>query len=155
MRTELNTLERGPRAIESLPSDYHAVLNFGGWDDDASLASRLDPDAFGHATAVHPLLANFARLGWLRGAIASRSGWTRVRSRVAERAPNARYAWTVLRPDRVAVDALAAGVREYGLSLPVGLAVPFAHASAAFANVASGEAGRAVLLPTTDASSRG
>jgi len=140
-------LERGPGAIESLPSDYHAVLNFGGWDDDPSLASRLDPDAFGHATTVHPLLANFDRLGWLRGALASRCGWTRVRPRVAERAPKARYAWTVFKLDRAALDALAAGVREYGLSLPVGLAVPFAHASAAFAHVASAKAGRAVLFP--------
>jgi NADPH:quinone reductase-like Zn-dependent oxidoreductase len=141
-------LERAPgSSIESLPSDYHVVLNFGGWDDDASLASRLDADAFGHATTVHPLLANFDRLGWLRGAIASRCDWTRVRSRVAERAPNARYAWTVFRPDREALDALAASVRERGLSLPIGLAVPFAHATAAFAHVASGRTGRAVLLP--------
>jgi NADPH:quinone reductase-like Zn-dependent oxidoreductase len=140
-------LERGPGCIESLPSDYHVVLNFGGWDDDASLASRLGSDASGHATTVHPLLANFDRLGWLRGALASRRDWTRVRSRVADRAPNARYAWTVFRPDRAALDALADSVRERGLSLPVGLAVPFAQATAAFAHVASAKAGRAVLLP--------
>jgi len=140
-------LERAPGTIESLPSDYGAVLNFGGWDDDASLASRLDADAFGHATTVHPLLANFDRLGWLRGAIASRCDWTRVRSRVAERAPDARYAWTVFKPDRGALGALATSVRELGLSLPVGLVVPFVHATAAFAHVASGRTGRAVLLP--------
>jgi len=140
-------LERGAGTIESLPSDYQAVLNFGGWDDDASLASRLDAGAFGHATTVHPLLASFDRLGWLRGALASRRQWTRVRSRVAARAPNARYAWTVFKPHRAALDALAASVREHGLSLPVGLSVPFADASAAFAHVASGKAGRAVLLP--------
>jgi len=140
-------LERVPGSIESLPSDYRVVLNFGGWEDDASLAMRLDADAFGHATTVHPLLANFDRLGWLRGALASRRDWTRVRSLVAKRVPHARYAWTVFKPDRDALDALAEGVRERGVSLPVGLAVPFGNATTAFAHVASGKAGRAVLLP--------
>jgi reticulon-4-interacting protein 1, mitochondrial len=140
-------LERAAGCIESLPSDYRAVLNFGGWDDDPSLASGLGADASGHATTVHPLLANFDRLGWLRGALASRRDWTRVRSLVAERAPHARYAWTVFKADREALDALAEGVRERGLSLPVGLAVPLSDATAAFEHVASGKAGRAVLLP--------
>ena len=140
-------LERAPGCIESLPSDYRIVLNFGSWEDDASLASRLGADALGHATTVHPLLSNFDRLGWLRGALASRSDWTRVRSRVAERAPHARYAWAMFKPDRGALDALAESVRDHGLSLPVGVAVPFGNATTAFAHVASGQAGRAILLP--------
>jgi hypothetical protein len=39
-------------------------------------------------------------------------------------------------------------VRERGLSLPVGLAVPFGDATAAFEHTASANAGRAVLLPS-------
>jgi len=142
-------VERGPGCIESLPADYHVVLNFGSWDDDPLLTSRLGADASGHATTVHPLLANFDRFGWLRGALASRRDLTRVRSLVAKRAPRARYAWTVFKPDREALDALAESVRERGISLPVGLAVPFDDADAAFAHVASGKAGRAVLLPAS------
>ena len=140
-------VERGPGCIESLPADYHVVLNFGSWDDDPLLASRLGADASGHATTVHPLLANFDRFGWLRGALASRRDWKRVRSLVAKRAPRARYAWTVFKPEREALDALVESVREQGLSLPVGLAVPFEDAAAAFEHVALGNAGRAVLLP--------
>jgi reticulon-4-interacting protein 1, mitochondrial len=142
-------VERGPGLIESLPLDYHVVLNFGSWDDDPLLAPHLGADASGHATTVHPLLANFDRFGWLRGALASRRDWTRVRSLVAKRAPRARYAWTVFKLDREALDALAESVRERGLSLPVGLAVPFQDAAAAFEHVTLGKAGRAVLLPAS------
>jgi hypothetical protein len=53
----------------------------------------------------------------------------------------------VFKPDRRALEALDACVREQGLSLPVGLAVRFQDAGAAFEHVASGKAGRAVLLP--------
>jgi hypothetical protein len=70
-----------------------------------------------------------------------------VRSLVAKRAPRARYAWTVFKPDHEALDALAESVRERGISLPVGLAVPFDDAGAAFEHVALGRSGRAVLLP--------
>jgi NADPH:quinone reductase-like Zn-dependent oxidoreductase len=140
-------IERAAGAIVSLPDDADVVLNFGGWDDEAALASRLGPGALGHATTVHPLLGNFDRLGWLRGALASWRDWKRIRSLVSARAPTARYAWTVFKPDRRALDALAGLVRSQALSLPVGLTVPFEQASAAFQHVAAGTAGRAVLLP--------
>lgn len=140
-------VERGPGCIESLPADYDAVLNFGSWDDEPLLAARLGADASGHATTVHPLLANFDRLGWLKGALASRRDWTGVRSLVAQRAPRARYSWTVFKPDREALETLADSVRERRLSLPIGLAVQLEGAATAFEHVASGVAGRAVLLP--------
>jgi NADPH:quinone reductase-like Zn-dependent oxidoreductase len=140
-------VERGPDCIASLRDDFDAVLNFGGWDDDAALASRLGPGASGHATTVHPLLGHFDRFGWLRGALASRRDWKRVRAIAASRAPRARYAWTVFKPDRVAFAALADLVRTQRLSLPVGLAVPFEAAASAFEHVAAGKPGRAVLLP--------
>ncbi|MGA0612826.1 alcohol dehydrogenase catalytic domain-containing protein [Caldimonas sp. KR1-144] len=140
-------VERWPGCLDVLRPDYDAVLNFGSWDDDAALASRLAPGALGHATTVHPLLGNFDRLGWLRGAAASRREWKAVRAVVASRAPQARYAWTVFRPDREALDALADGVRARRLALPVGIARPLDQADAAFAHVSAGLAGKAVLLP--------
>ena len=147
-----HAIERGPDSIASLPPDFDAVLNFGSWDDDLALASHLGPHALGHATTVHPLLANFDRLGWLRGASASRRDWKTVRSTVVARAPAARYAWTVFRPDRGAFDALVSGVRASVFSLPVGLQTTFDDAAAAFAHVAAGANGRAILLPNGTAS---
>ena len=140
-------VERGPATIAALPSEFQIVLNFGSWDDDLALASRLAADALGHATSVHPLLANFDRLGWLRGALASRREWKAGRSAVARRAQKARYSWTLFKPDREALEVLAAGVRERRFSLPVASCSPFQHASAALAHVAMGKSGRAVLLP--------
>jgi hypothetical protein len=143
----LHTVERGPDAIDSLPTDFDAVLNFASWDDEVALASRLGSQALGHATTVHPLLGHFDRLGWVRGALASRRDFAAVRAAVRQRAPNARYAWTIFKPDPDALVALEAGLRKRQLSLPVGLSVPLDRADAAFAHVAAGKPGRAVLLP--------
>ncbi|WP_457355417.1 alcohol dehydrogenase catalytic domain-containing protein [Roseateles sp. P5_D6] len=140
-------VERGPLAIQSLPDDFDVALNFANWDDDALLASRLGPQALGQATTVHPLLGNFDRLGWFGGAWATRGDRQRVRAIVSARAPQARYAWTVFKPDREALEALDEGVRAGRLALPVGLAVPLDQASQAFAHVSAGRPGRAVLLP--------
>lgn len=134
-------------AIATLPSDFDAVLNFASWDDDALLASRLAPHALGQATTVHPLLGHFDRLGWLRGALANRRAWQQGRAAVAARAPQARYAWTVFKPDGEALDALADGLRAGRLNLPIGTAQPLRHAALAFAHVAQGQPGRALLLP--------
>lgn len=142
-----HAVERGPTTIVALPSEFQVVLNFGSWDDDPALASRLAADALGHATSVHPLLANFDRMGWLRGALANRREWKASRSAVARRAPGARYGWTLFKPNREALDALAAGVRERRFSLPIAGRWPFEQAGAAFAHVAIGKNGRAVLLP--------
>jgi NADPH:quinone reductase-like Zn-dependent oxidoreductase len=140
-------VEHGPACIPSLPADFDVVLNFANWDDDAQLASRLGARAMGQATTVHPLLANFDKLGWLGGAWASRRDRSRVRAIVASRATKARYAWTIFKPDQEALEALAEGVRARRLALPVGVAVPFAKAIAAFDHVSAGLPGRAVLLP--------
>ncbi len=142
-----HSVERGPATIESLPSEFDAVLNFGSWDDDLWLASRLGRDALGHATTVHPLLANFDRLGWLRGALINRREWKNVRSAVAARAPKACYMWTLFKPDREALDVLVAGLRESIFSVPVGICASFDDAATAFAHVATAKSGRAVLLP--------
>ena len=120
----------------------------GSWDDDAALASRLGPRAMGHATTVPPLLGNFDRLGLLRGACASRHEWNKVRAVHAARAPQARYAWTVFKPERDALDALAEGVRARSIALSIGLTcMPLGNAIAAFDHVSAGAPGRAVILP--------
>jgi NADPH:quinone reductase-like Zn-dependent oxidoreductase len=142
-----HALERGPQAIASLPADFDVVLNFASWDDELALASRLRSGALGHATTVHPLLGHFDRLGWVRGALASRRDARAVRSAVQRRSPQARYGWTIFKPDREALAALDIGVRERRLSLPVGASVPLDKAATAFAHIAAGKAGRAVLLP--------
>lgn len=140
-------IEYGPTCIPSLHSDFDVVLNFANWDDEALLASRLGPQAMGHATTVHPLLGNFDRLGWLRGAWASHRDRNRIRAIVASRAPKAGYAWTIFKPDPEALKALDEGVRARRLVLPIGIAVPLDGASAAFDHVSAGRPGRAVLLP--------
>lgn len=140
-------VEHGPACIDSLPSDFDVVLNFASWDEDALLASRLGPRALGHATTVHPLLANFDRLGWLGGAWTSRRDRRQVGAIVASRAPKASYSWTIFKPDRDALEALAAGVRAGAFALPIGIAAPFDNATAVFDHVSTGQPGRAVLLP--------
>ncbi|HUG24982.1 alcohol dehydrogenase catalytic domain-containing protein [Piscinibacter sp.] len=140
-------VERGPQAIRSLPTDFDVVLNFASWDDELALASRLSANALGHATTVHPLLGHFDRLGWLRGALACRRDARTVRSAVRRRSAAAHYAWTTFKPDPEALAALAAGVREHRFSLPVGLCTGFDQADRAFAHVAAGKPGRAVLQP--------
>lgn len=140
-------VERGPQVIGSLPADFDVVLNFASWDDELALASRLGPQALGHATTVHPLLGHFDRLGWLRGALASRRDKQKVQSAVRQRSAAARYAWTIFKPDPEALAALANGVHERRFSLPVGLCVGFDQAGLAFAHVAAGKPGRAVLQP--------
>jgi len=142
-----DVLERGPGRIETLPADMDVVLNFGGWTDEAALASRLAESALGQATTVHPLLGHLDQQGWWRGAWASRRDRSAMRQRVIDRAPGARYAWTVFKPEPAALQALGEGALVGRLSLPVGTVVPFERASAAFDHVSIGAPGRAVLLP--------
>jgi NADPH:quinone reductase-like Zn-dependent oxidoreductase len=143
----LRAVERGPASIQGLPADFQAILNFGSWDDELALVSRLGVDALGHATTVHPLLGSFDQLGWMRGGLGCWRDWKRVQSAVARRALQARYRWVVFGPDREALEALSAGLREGRFSLSVGVAAPLEDAGAAFAHVAAGEPGRAVLRP--------
>jgi len=138
---------RAPGAIEGLPAHFDGVLNFGNWDDDPALASRLNARALGHATTVHPLLANFDAGTWLGGAWNNYRAWKAMRRHVAEQAPAARYAWTVFRPSAAALNALGSLVQAKQISLPIGIAVPFEKAQAAFEHVRSEIPGRAILLP--------
>lgn len=136
---------RGPQALQRLPGDYGAVLNFGSWDDDAPLSARLAFDALGHATTVHPLLGMFDALGWVRGAWRARGALRAARDRVTSRSPSGRYTWVVFRPDAEALDSLLACFAT-GLRLPVGWTGTPDHALTGFQRVAAGAAGRSVLL---------
>lgn len=140
-------VEHGPACIPSLPTNFNAVLNFGNWGDEELLVSRLDPRAMGHATTVHPLLGNFDRQGWLRGAWANHRDKNRIRAIVASRAPKADYTWTIFKPDHDALEALVEGVREGRLVLPIGAILPLNNALEAFNHVSTGLPGRAILLP--------
>jgi len=142
-----NAVERGTPAVAALLPDFDAVLNFGAWESDPMLVAKLGPAALGHATTVHPLMANVDRLGWLRGAAASLRDVRTMKSAARARSGAANYAWTLFKPDRAALDALEAGVRRGIYSLPVGIAKPFEAAAAVFEHVALGKPGRAVLLP--------
>ena len=55
----------------SLDAAFDATLNFATWDDDLAMVGCLGKGALGHATTVHPLLANCDNLGWVRGGLAS------------------------------------------------------------------------------------
>ena len=136
-------LDRHRRALDTLPRQFAATLNFGHWDDDADLLGRLAPGARGHATTVHPLLENTDRYGVIIGMLAA---LYRKRRSAAAAPRGARYAWTVFRPDSDALDALA----RYAAALPAAPAPQcfrLDDVGAAHRHVEQRRAGRAVLLP--------
>jgi len=140
-------VERDTPAVAALAPEFDAVLNFGAWQSDPMLVAKLGPKALGYATVVHPLMENFERLGWLRGAVASLRDFKGMQAAARARSGTANYAWTLFRPDRDALSTLEAGVRRGIYSLPVGIAKPFEAASAVFDHVAQGRPGRGILLP--------
>ena len=142
---------RGADALQRLPDDFHAVLNFGSWQDDADLSARLGLDALGHSTTVHPLLAEFDAHGWLGGAWRSWKLRQQARQRVAARARSARYAWVVFQPDERALKAMLA-CHAAGLRLPLGWTGDMEQAAAGFEHVRSAAPGRAVLRLEASAS---
>ena len=133
--------------IEVLPAEFDVVLNFGDWSDDHALATRLAPRALGHATTVHPLMANFDNEGWMNGLRSSLRQWRAMRAVVRGRSPRAAYVWTTFKPDRQALDALGAHLQRRRCSLPTGITCSLEDAAEAFEHVSGGRPGRAVLLP--------
>ncbi len=142
-------LDRCRQPLASLPPCFDASLNFGAWSDDAAMLERLQPEALGHATTVHPLLEHFDRLGWIGGLRASWCDARAQRRLLDRRSPRARYRWVTFRPDASALDALDVRLAGRGISLPLGLRVPLDQADCAFAHVREGRPGRALLLPRT------
>ncbi|NVD73701.1 hypothetical protein HUX88_24640 [Duganella sp. BJB1802] len=136
-------LDRRLHPLDRLPRHFAATLNFAHWQDDAPLVARLAPDALGHATTVHPLLAQIDRYGLAGGALAA---LLRKRRSAAGAPPGGRYAWTVFRPDHGALDWLA----EYAVTrkvAPTLQAFRMGDVAAAHAHVEERRLGRAVLLP--------
>jgi reticulon-4-interacting protein 1, mitochondrial len=131
--------------LEELPDHFDAGLNFGAWDDEATLLGRLRQGALGYATTVHPLLGNIDRRGLLAGAWRSRQDWRFMQSRA--NAKGARYRWIIFQPDEEALDMLHQFLTKGGLTLPVGVSVPFSDADRAFEHALRQKKGRAILLP--------
>lgn len=140
-------LDRRQQALSSLPRHFDASLNFAVWEDEATLISRLKPNAMGHATTIHPLLGSFDEWGWVQGALHARRAWSGMRKQAAAVGPSTRYAWVVFRPSAPALDALQSLLTGTGLHLPIGLSVPLSQGQRAFAHVAQQRPGRAILLP--------
>ncbi len=119
----VRALERGSGSIASLPADFDVVLELrllgrrvasgvapgprctGSCDDRASAARELRPARLA-ARRARPAGASSKRMRI--------SGWQHERS-------NARYRWTLFKPDREALETLAAALRERRFSLPVGI----------------------------------
>jgi NADPH:quinone reductase-like Zn-dependent oxidoreductase len=138
-----HVLDRHGAPLRALPQQFAATLNFGSWDDEASLLNLLTRNAVGHATTVHPLLGELDRHGLTGGA----AGAWLARRRMAAQVPSgARYAWTVFRPDRAALEHLA----DFAplLQLPGELKrYALAQAGLAHTHVERQLPGRAILLP--------
>lgn len=140
-------VDRHQQSLESLPADFDVTLNFGAWEDDAALVRRLGPRALGHATTVHPVLGALDERGWLKGAWHLLTAWRRMQGLMRERAPLARYSWTIFKPDPRALDVLADLMAKGRIQLEVGVVLPFTKAPEAFDHVAQGQPTRAVLEP--------
>ena len=133
------------KPFASLSRAFDATLNFAAWEDDLSLLGCLRDGALGHATTVHPLLANFDEFGWLRGALKTFSDKRRHRAALPKGTQN--YAWTVFRPEAAALQELRQLVEQQCDGLSIGLRTPLAGAAQAFDHVRNRRRGRALILP--------
>ncbi|TFV75834.1 zinc-binding alcohol dehydrogenase [Bradyrhizobium frederickii] len=133
------------KPFATLSRAFDATLNFAAWEDDLSLLGCLRGGALGHATTVHPLLANFDELGWLRGALKTFSDKRSHRAALPKGTQN--YAWTAFRPDAAALQELRQSVEHQRDGLSIGLRTPLASAGQAFDHVRSRQRGRALILP--------
>ena len=131
--------------LSQLGPTFDATLNFATWADDLALVRCLRAGALGHATTVHPMLENFDKYGWVRGALRSLSEKKARRKALPKGTKN--YAWTLFRPRSEALAQLAQLVEEQRLSLAIGVRKPFAEAVDAFDHVRKGKPGRALLTP--------
>ncbi len=138
-------LDGSKESFVSLGRSFDATLNFATWEDDLALVRCLRDGALGHATTVHPLLGNFDRSGWVRGALKSFSEKKSHRAALPKGTRN--YAWTLFTPDAAALSELATGVEQRRLSLPIAMRKTLPQAGEAFDHVRIGRPGRALLMP--------
>ena len=136
-------LDASKQPFVSLDRTFDATLNFATWEDDLDLVHCLRDGALGHATTVHPMLGNFDRYGWTRGALRSFSEKKRHRAALPKGTRN--YAWILFRPEAAALSDLARLVEQRHLSLPIAIRKALAQAEEAFDHVRKGRPGRALL----------
>lgn len=143
----VRVVDREAGGLTRLGPSFDVTLNFADWAQDQALIRCLNVGAIGHATTVHPLMANFDNLGWLRGALRTLAQWWQHSRAVKAASPGAAYSWVLYKPDPVAMKALGALLEGGVVSLPVERALPFADARQAFDHVGAGGGGRIVLTP--------
>ncbi len=136
-------IDRDRDELQSLPYRFAATLNFANWDDEGALLRLLGPNAIGHATTVHPLLANVDRHGLLLGGLASLAQKRRMRANARR---GARYAWTVFGVRQAALAEMATDLPA--LALPKTSSYTLADAANAYLHYEKGLPGRAVLVPS-------
>lgn len=140
-------VDRHVQRVDDLPSDFDATLNFGDWENDPPLVRRLAPNALGHATAVHPLVGDLDRYGWIKGAMTAFGQWRKMNKLARSRGKHVRYAWTLFKPDGEALDLLADLLGKGRIKLDVAVSIPFSQAKSAFDHVEKGGPTRAALIP--------
>jgi NADPH:quinone reductase-like Zn-dependent oxidoreductase len=132
------------KPFATLSRTFDATLNFATWDDDLALIGTLRDGALGHATTVHPLLTNFDELGWVRGVLKTLADKRRHRAALPK---NARYVWTVFKPETPALQELRDLVEQLRVGLPNAVRESLAGAAQALDHVKKGRRGRALILP--------
>ena len=142
-----DVVDRHAVSISAIPSQFDFALNFGSWADEQQMIARLKPTAIGCATTCHPLMENCDRFGLVPGLLRSWLDFARLRRETKKIAPHACYSWTVFKPDRAALLDLSAWLEARILSLPIGFSAGFDQAAGAYAHVASGRPGKAILQP--------
>jgi hypothetical protein len=93
---------------------------------------------------LHPMLANFDELGWIRGIPKTLSDKRRHRAALPK---NGRYVWTVFKPEKLALQELRELVEQRRVGLPIAVRERLAGAAQAFDHVKKGRRGRALILP--------
>ena len=136
-------VDGGKESFAALGRVFDATLNFATWDDDLMLVGCLRDGALGHATTVHPMLGNFDKYGWVRGAFRSLSEKKSRRAALPKGTRN--YAWVLFRPDSEALSELAQLVEQQRLNFPVAVRTSLQQANEAFDHVRKGRPGRALL----------
>jgi len=137
-------IDRHEQPLREITRKFAATLNFANWDDESALLRLLTNDAIGHATTVHPMLANLDKHGLLHGGI----NIMREKRSMRARAPKgARYAWTVYAPDQQALAYLSERAAIYTASATC-TGFLLTNAALAHRHVEQRRPGCVVLLPT-------
>ena len=136
-------VDRCVTPIHALGSRFAATLNFANWDDETQLLELLAARALGHASTVHPLLAQIDRNGLFFGAI----GAMRTKRQMRRLAPTGSlYDWTIFRADPSAMSSLRLFAAR-GAPSPMHTCYRLDQVATAHDHVEQRLAGRAVLLP--------